>query len=50
VLHLYSYGQTLYSVNPSDQVLVQMVDGQYLVSVNDAEFFQLDATIVTGVD
>jgi len=50
VLHLYSYGQTLYSVNPSDQVLVQMVDGQYLVSVNDVEFFQLDATIVTGVD
>ncbi len=50
VLHLYYYGQTLYSVNPSDQVLVQVVDGQYLVSVNDAEFFQLDATIVTGVD
>jgi hypothetical protein len=50
VLHLYYYGETLYSVNPSDAVLVQMVDGQYLVSVNDAEFFQLDATIVTGVD
>lgn len=50
VLHLYYYGQTLYSVDPSDQVLVQMVDGQYLVSVNDAEFFKLDATIVTGVD
>lgn len=50
VLHLYYYGETLYSVNPSDRVLVQMVDGQYLVSVNDAEFFQLDATIVTGVD
>ena len=50
VLHLYYYGQTLYSIDPGDQVLVQMVEGQYLVSVNDAEFFKLDATIVTGVD
>lgn len=48
--HLYYDGQTLYSTDPSDQVLTQVVDGQYLVSVNDAEFFQLDAIIVTGVD
>lgn len=48
--HLYYYGQTLYSTDSSDQVLVQVVDGQYLVAVNDAEFFKLDATIVTGVD
>lgn len=48
--HLYYDGQTLYSTDPSDQVLMQVIDGQYLVSVNDAEFFQLDAIIVTGVD
>jgi hypothetical protein len=48
--HLYYDGQTLYSTDPDDQVLMQVVDGQYLVSINDAEFFQLDAIIVTGVD
>ena len=48
--HLYYDSQMLYSTDPGDQVLMQVVDGQYLVSVNDAEFFNLDEIIVTGVD
>ena len=48
--HLYYDGQTLYAIDPDEQMLMQVVDGQYLVSVNDVEFFQLDETIMTGAD
>ena len=48
--HLYYDGQTIYSTDADDQVVMQVVDGQYLVSVNDAEFFKLDEIMVTGAD
>lgn len=48
--HLYYDGQTMYSTDPEDQVVMQVIDGQYLVSVNDAEFFRLDEIMVTGAD
>jgi hypothetical protein len=48
--HLYYDGQTMYSTDPEDQVVMQVVDGQYLVSVNDAEFFRLDEIMVIGAD
>lgn len=48
--HLYYDGQILYSIDAEDEVLMQMVDGEYLVSINDNEFFRLDAIMLTGVD
>lgn len=48
--HLAYYDGALHSTDPGDEVLVQYLNGQYLVNINDEEFFQLDEIIVTGVD
>ena len=48
VLNYYSNG--LHSPDASDEVLVQLIGGEYFISINDTEFFRLDQTIVTGVD
>jgi hypothetical protein len=48
--HLTYYNGAIYSPDPSDTVLVQYLNGEYLLNVNDSEFFQLDEIIVTGED
>jgi hypothetical protein len=48
VLNYYSNG--LHSPDANDEVLVQLIGGEYFISINDTEFFRLDQTIVTGVD
>lgn len=48
--HLSYYSGTLYSTDPKDEVLVQYLNGQYLLNINDEEFFELDEIVVTSVD
>lgn len=48
--HLSYHNHALYSTDANDEVIVQLVNGVYNVSINDVEFFQLDEIIVTGVD
>jgi hypothetical protein len=48
--HLAVYNGEMHSTDPNDSVLTQYLDGQYLININDEEFFKLDEIIVTGVD
>lgn len=44
------YGNTLHSPDPNEMLQVQYLNGEYLVAIDDNEFFRLDEIIVTGVD
>jgi hypothetical protein len=44
------YGHALHSADASDELLVQLIGGEYFISINDIEFFRLDEIIVTGAD
>jgi hypothetical protein len=48
--HLSYYSGALHSTDPQDDLLVQYLNGEYLININDEEFFRLDEIIVTGVD
>ena len=44
------YGHALHSADASDELLGQLIGGEYFISINDIEFFRLDEIIVTGAD
>jgi hypothetical protein len=48
--HLTYYNGAIHSLDSSDEVLVQYLNGEYLVNINDSEFFKLDEIIITGAD